>query len=419
MKVYSVGGCVRDKLLGYIPHDYDYVVVGATMEEMCAADYTRVGNSFPVFLHPETRDEYALARKEVSTGDGYNDFTCQFAKDVTLEEDLYRRDLTINAIAQDSDGNYIDPYGGIEDLNNHTLRATSDHFKEDPLRVLRLCRFHAKFGKEWSIDRKTWNTCRTMVDDGMLNSLIPERVWREFEKALEGDFSLFLKDLAELWFLETFSKELYLQQFYCDREDHHPEENIFMHTCMCIDSVNTFESFGELQKVMKFMMMCHDIAKVSCIQKYGTTQGHDQYGVELIEGLCKQWKIPNKYRDPAVKMCQYHIRIHSLFSLSSGKILKLIKSLGKDSNKVVECCLYDKLGRDGVKPLDLKYEQGKFIKMCKAALDSLDTKSISAKLLEQGKDGRVIGETIMQEQIKCIKSIKNLDRFKNKFTTKR
>ena len=221
MKIYEVGGAVRDELLGLTPKDRDYVVVGSTPEEMLSLGYKQVGANFPVFLHPETGDEYALARTEESTGQRYQDFDCYFGKDVTIEQDLERRDLTINAIAKDIDtGELIDPFYGVDDIKRKMLRQTSVAFAEDALRVLRLARFWARFGKEWTIHPDTITLCNQMYKQGLLESLTPERVWIETQKALQTK-------TPSLYFRFLFKYNIFPEitdMWNCpQRTDHHPE----------------------------------------------------------------------------------------------------------------------------------------------------------------------------------------------------
>lgn len=428
MEIYLVGGAVRDKLLGIEEvHDRDYVVVGSTEAEMFKLGYTKVGKQFPVYLHPDTKEEYALARTERSTGPGHNDFEMVFTPDVTLEEDLIRRDLTINAIALNMEsGEYVDPYNGMQDMENKIIRATSDHFMEDPLRVLRLCRFHAKLGDGWEIDRVTKNMCRTMVDSGMLNALTPERVWGEFEKILDDDgFPIFLADLQDLGFLNIFSPEIAAQHHYCDKTPKwHPESNILFHTVLTVNCVSLMEGIDDYnlsykdKAIMRFVMLVHDIAKVPCLRDTQNTHDHDSRGVQMIADLCEKWHIPNEYRDPAMKFCKHHINLHGIFGLSSNKIRLMVKDFGKHLPIMALCGMCDKLGI-GRDTSEDTYEQAYFLLSSNDVLNNLDKKAISRKMLGRGVEGEAIGNAIMEAEINTIKALKRSDEYKHLVTTKR
>lgn len=313
MKIYLVGGAVRDMLLGKPVHDNDYVVVGGTISDMLDAGYIRVGNDFPVFLHPITRDEYALARSEVSTGSGYTDFEFRFTPDITLEEDLVRRDFTINAMCFEADANdsynyikLVDPLGGKKDLDNKIIRHISHHFQEDPLRVLRACRFAATLGFE--IAEETIVLMKSMVDKGMLAHLTAERVWKEIEKALHGDFPRFIYYLARCDALKVVMPEVYDLISVPERIEYHPEGTAYNHTILCLQRARGLAS--EHQAVLNFMCLCHDFGKLRTQEVWPSHHNHDQLGLEVIDGFCDRLKVPNVYRDMAKLGCKHHMRFY-------------------------------------------------------------------------------------------------------------
>ena len=319
IKIYLVGGACRDTLLGVEPHDKDYVVVGATPVEMEFFGYKRVGTDFPVFLHPETGEEYALARKEVKTGDKHTDFKFEFGPNVTLEEDLLRRDLTINAIAKDlKTGKYIDPFNGIQDLKNGVLRHVSEHFIEDPLRVLRLGQFFCRFG--FSIAPETMELCKQMVKGGMLNHLTEERIWAEIEKALHTpNFHKFILFLNEIDALQVIFPEVSALKDVPENVIYHPEGNAFNHVILTLKQVyNCFfdvdpnvEVNTNEMALVNFGLLCHDLGKAyTDKEKWPAHHGHDVLGIEIINKLCNRLKIPNEYRDYGILAGKYHMRYY-------------------------------------------------------------------------------------------------------------
>ena len=256
MKIYQVGGSVRDEIMGVQPHDYDYCVVGSTIKEMLKLGYQRVGKDFPVFL--KDGKEYALARTERKTGNKHTDFKFKFGKKVTIEEDLARRDFTVNAIAKDNDGNIIDPFNGQKDIKDKILRVVRpDTFIEDPLRVLRMCRFSAQLG--FSAEIMTLHLCRQMVDNGMLEHLTPERIWKEIEKALQTNhFEYFVNNLSYTKALGVILPEIDVLKTVEEIKEHHPEENTFNHTTLVL----RYADQHNMISLVKFGCLLHDIGKV-------------------------------------------------------------------------------------------------------------------------------------------------------------
>jgi tRNA nucleotidyltransferase (CCA-adding enzyme) len=413
VKIYLVGGAVRDMLMGLEPKDRDYVVVGSSPEEMVSLGYKQVGLDFPVFLHPITGEEYALARTERKVGVGYNGFETAW-KDVTLEEDLLRRDLTINAIAYDLENNvYIDPYNGIADIQAKLLRPVSEAFKEDPIRVLRAGRFLARypdFRPSHKLIQYSWD----VVDE--IKHCSAERLWLEIEKAIsEIKPSSFFKWVSDFYIFPILSQMKSTPQ----PEEHHPEIWTDVHTYMVMDyAAKTFNN-----PVVTFAAFCHDFGKPIMHQKYGKLHGHEEAGVELIHEFCDTWKVPNNYRDLAVISSKYHTKVHSCLGRGGNGALKantMMKML-EDTRAIqqperfemfLNVCISDARGR-GYTPEQIKeyeskpYPQADFIRECLQAVLSLDTKQITLPALQSGKQGAIIGELVRSTRIAEIKKIQN------------
>jgi len=347
MKIYKVGGCVRDALLNRSPHDIDYLVVGGTTEEMLRKGFKQVGKDFPVFLHPETQDEYALARKEIKTGDRHTDFSFIFTPDITLAEDMQRRDFTINALAQDvNTGEIVDTVGGIKDLNQKIIRhVNSQHFGEDPLRVLRMCRFAAKL--DFSIAPETMQIAKDMVAAGMLSHLTKERVWKEIEKASETEhFEKFIRIAKECGALKVILPEVDKLWDIPEKEKYHPEGNSGEHTMLVIRN-------GEhLSSKIKFALLMHDIGKIYTPKDIlPAHHGHDSRGVAVVEKICRHLQIPNEYKRIAVLSCKEHMKFRLLPQMKAGKKLDFINTISanfKDKklmSDIIEICRCDMLGR--------------------------------------------------------------------------
>lgn len=357
-KIYKIGGCVRDKLLGKEPHDIDYVVVGATIAEMLEKGFKQVGAEFPVFLHPETNDEYALARKEVSTGDKYTDFKFIFTPDITLREDLERRDFTINALAEDNiTGEIIDYFNGINDLKNKVIRhINSEHFIEDPLRVLRGLRFACQL--DFMIAEDTLRLMADMTQKGMLNALTEERVWKEIEKALTTPrFDLFLHYLDVIGALEVILPEVAALKDIPENTEYHPEGNAYAHTILTLKEVGQYSLSGKDLALVNFALMCHDLGKaLTPKEELPAHHGHDFNGLKLINRLCKRLKVPNDFRDFAKNFCNYHMQFYNFLDRRTVTQYDLIETLTKFKdnhvmNLIQKCHACDKLGRGGfIKP---------------------------------------------------------------------
>ena len=304
MRIYQVGGSIRDKLLNKTSQDRDFVVVGATEEEMLYEGYKKVGKSFPVFLHPKTQEEYALARKEIKTGPTHKDFKFEFTPDITLEEDSIRRDFTCNAIYQDvQTGEIIDYHNGIKDIENRVLRHVSEHFSEDPLRVLRMCRFAAQLG--FDVAPETMKLCQDMVKNGDMKHLSKERIWQEFEKALSYPTCYkFVEKARECGALKELLPELEYLWEVPERKDYHPEGNSGEHTMLALKKAQSSDP------IVNFTILFHDIGKgLTDKTLWPSHHHHDEYGAELIKTIGKRIKAPEKY----IKFASFAISKHMLY----------------------------------------------------------------------------------------------------------
>lgn len=303
MKIYMVGGAVRDQLMGLPIHDRDYVVVGATAEDMVLLGYTPVGKDFPVFLHPKTKEEYALARTERKTAPGYKGFAFRASPDVTLEEDLKRRDLTINAMALSDKGELIDPYGGKNDLENKVFRHVSEAFQEDPVRILRVARFSARF-PEFSIAEETMQLMKKMVKAGEVDALVPERTWKEISLGLmEQKPSKMMRVLKACGALEKILPEVYALFGVIQPEQYHPEIDAGEHTLLALD----YAAKKDFPLPVRFGVLLHDLGKgLTPPNQWPHHRAHEERGVPLVEAICKRLKVPNLYRDTATMITREH-----------------------------------------------------------------------------------------------------------------
>lgn len=399
MEQYLVGGAVRDILRNRTPSDLDFVVVGSTVEHMLNHGYLAVGKDFPVFL--KDGHEYALARRERSTGNGHNDFEVTFGPEVTLEEDLLRRDLTINAMALTEDNQLIDPYGGQKDLLDKVLRHTSDAFTDDPLRVFRLFRFHAQFGHEWTIAPETMELVHKMAKEGFCEHLTTERVWKETVKAMSSSSpSIYFKHCVNFtkWFPEL--KELLLVP---QRADHHSEIDTLVHVLMVLD-----EAAKTKDPVIVFGALCHDLGKSVTYKARGNLLGHEEAGLLPTTMLCDRLKVPNEYRELGMMSSEFHLKCHTVFTLRAATIYALFQRTRALANpnrfyKFLEVCKADANGRGGIRS---PYPQSEYLRRCLQISLLVDTKKISSEMLAKGDSGSKIGEAIK------VAIIKEIDKFK-------
>ena len=404
MDLYLVGGAVRDKLLSYPFTERDWVVVGASPEELLSQGFQPVGSDFPVFLHPETKEEYALARTERKSGVGYKGFKFFTDTSVTLEQDLSRRDLTINAIAEDSDGNLTDPYNGQQDLNDKILRHVSDAFAEDPLRVLRVARFAARYQHlGFTVAKETLSLMADIAASGELKHLTAERVWVETEKALkERSPRTYIEVLRQCNALEILFPELDRLFGIAQRADYHPEVDTGIHVLMALDQATALDS----DPATRFAVLVHDLGK-------GTTPkdvlpkhtGHEERGVQLVNDLCDRFKIPNRYRELAVVVSRYHLLCHKAPTLRPTTILKVLKGIGalrqpQKLEQFIRCCESDARGRLGFE--NTTYKSGLWLTQAFEAIQSIDNN----EFIQKGLSGKQLGDAINQRRQQLISEFK-------------
>ena len=377
MKTYCVGGAIRDELLGLPVQDRDWVVVGASPELMCAAGYKPVGRDFPVFLHPQTHEEYALARTERKTAPGYAGFVFHAAPEVTLADDLARRDLTINAIARADDGELIDPHDGQADLRNRVFRHVSPAFAEDPVRILRLARFAARF-HEFRVAAETMELMRTMVADGEVDALVAERVWQELARGLmEARPSRMFEVLRECGALKRLLPEVDRLWGVPQRADYHPEVDTGVHMMMVMDMAARLEA----PLPARFAALTHDLGK-------GTTPrdvlprhiGHEQRSVNLLDPLCERLRVPVECRDVARLVARYHGDMHRFEQLRSDTVLRVLERCDAIRRperfaQIVLACEADYRGRLGWE--EKIYGPGAGWQVALAAINSVDAGALA------------------------------------------
>jgi len=347
-QIYLVGGAVRDRLLGVDSPDRDWVVVGSTPKEMVDQGYEPVGKDFPVFINKATGDEYALARTERKTAKGYQGFEFNASPEITLEQDLERRDLTINAMAETSDGELIDMHGGQQDLADGIIRHVSDAFLEDPVRILRAARFAARFG--FTIAPETLSLMSEMVANGEVDALVPERVWAEMKKALATDSpQVFFEVLRECDALARVLPEIDELFGIPQTAKYHPEIDTGIHTLMVV------EQAAKLSKdlLVRFASLVHDLGKAKTpAEILPSHKGHELGGLPIIKQLCERLRIPKKYQSLALAVSEYHLHMHKMFELRPQTVLKMLektRSLMDDERtmQIANCCIADARGRTG------------------------------------------------------------------------
>jgi tRNA nucleotidyltransferase (CCA-adding enzyme) len=357
MRTYLVGGAVRDELLGLPVRERDWVVVGATPDALTAQGYKPVGKDFPVFLHPKTAEEYALARTERKTGPGYRGFVTTFSPDVTLEQDLERRDLTINAIARDpASGEIFDPFAGQRDLQERWLRHVSAAFVEDPVRVLRVARFAARFAPlGFRVAPETLDLMRQIAARGELEALVPERVWQETQRALEMPAPRqFFEVLKEAHALEVIFPEIHALYGVPQPERWHPEIDTGLHTMMVLDQAARLSE----DPVVRFAALTHDLGKGTTPEsEWPRHIAHEERGVALVEALCDRLRVPNAYRELGVLVSRFHLHAHRAEELRASTLLDLFESLDAFRRpdrfrQFVLACEADARGRKGLEDRD-------------------------------------------------------------------
>ncbi|MFT3790752.1 MAG: multifunctional CCA addition/repair protein [Rudaea sp.] len=404
MKTYLVGGAVRDRLLGIAVKDRDYVVVGATPEEMLHAGYKPVGKDFPVFLHPQTHEEYALARTERKTGRGYHAFAFHTDPGVTLEDDLRRRDLTINAIAEDEHGTLIDPFGGVRDLEAKVLRHVSPAFAEDPVRVLRVARFAARYAdRGFRIAEETLALMRGMVADGEVDHLVPERVWAETQKALaEKTPSAFVRALRECGALRVLFAEIDALYGVPQRAEFHPEIDSGVHTEMVVDMAARIAPGDTL---VGYCALVHDLGKALTPKDVLPRHvGHEHRGLAPVETVSTRYKVPAEYAALALLVCKLHLLAHTALELRPATVLGLFEQLDafrrpERVESFLTVCEADKRGRLGQS--ESAYPQADHLRRAFAAASAIGAK----EFVERGLHGPAIGEAMRKARIEAVSAI--------------
>ena len=327
MEIYLVGGAVRDTLLGLPVKERDWVVIGETPESMVQQGFRPVGKDFPVFLHPQTHEEYALARTERKTAPGYKGFTVHAAPDVSLKQDLIRRDLTINAMAMTPQGQLVDPYGGQVDLEKRIFRHISPAFAEDPVRLLRIARFAARYGHlGFTLAEETKGLMQSMVTAGEVDHLVPERVWAELFKALnEKSPSAFFYTLKDCAALDKIFPEINCLFGVPQPEKHHPEIDTGVHVMLCLEQAAFLSSSPEV----RFAALVHDLGKgVSPKSNWPHHHGHETQGLPILEKMCERLRVPNSFKALALQVMQYHTHCHRAFELRASTLTDMLAALG-------------------------------------------------------------------------------------------
>ena len=402
MKIYRVGGAVRDALLGLPVRDHDWVVVGATPQTLAAEGYLPVGKDFPVFLHPQTREEYALARTERKTAQGYHGFAVHAAPDVTLEEDLARRDLTINAIAQDADGVLTDPYGGQRDITARVLRHVTSAFAEDPVRILRVARFAARF-TDFSVAPETLQLMRDMVAGGEVDALVPERVWQELARGLmERQPSRMFEVLRDCGALKKLLPEVDRLWGVPQRAEYHPEVDTGVHLMMVLDMAAQLDA----ALPVRFACLGHDLGK-------GTTPladlprhiGHEERSARLLKGLCQRLRVPTDCREIADVVAREHGNIHRSAEFNAAALVRLLERCDAFRKPqrfadILLACECDARGRLGLS--EQPYPQRQRLLAALTAAQSVPTHAVAAAAEAQGETGAKIGERVHAARVAVV-----------------
>jgi len=401
-KTYRVGGCIRDRLLKLPIKDEDWVKTGTTPEEMQSQGFLPIGKDFPVFLHPDSKQEYALARTERKTSPGYTGFQFNTDPSITIEQDLLRRDLTINAIAEDEQGKLIDPYGGQQDIHDRILRHVSPAFSEDPVRVLRVARFAARFHHlGFKLAAETRALIKDMGDSGELDSLVAERVWQEMQKALgENNPQIFFELLRECDVLQVLFPEIDQLFGVPQPAKHHPEIDTGIHVMMALEKSAQLGFDTEI----RFAVLMHDLGKANTPKDIlPSHHGHEERGVKKVKRFCKNWRSPKTYTELALITCQFHTHIHRIFELKASTLLKLLSQTDYFRRperfiKMTKACKADSQGRLGHE--NKPYPQAEYACLIAKEIKGLDLSKLHQKYL--GKD---LGEQIYQFRLSHLKQL--------------
>ncbi|MDF2446219.1 MAG: 2, 3-cyclic nucleotide 2-phosphodiesterase [Moraxellaceae bacterium] len=394
MKIYLVGGAVRDRLLDRPVQERDWVVVGARPDDLLAQGFRAVGRDFPVFLHPVSGEEYALARTERKSGSGHTGFICDFSPDITLEEDLVRRDLTINAMAQDADGSIIDPHGGRRDLDLRLLRHVSDAFREDPLRVFRVARFAARYAPlGFTVATETMALMREMSASGELGHLTPERVWKETERALGEDRpDIYVQVLHDCGALACWMPEVDRLFGVPQRADYHPEIDTGVHILMTLRITATLSPEARV----RFAALVHDLGKgVTPEEELPRHINHEARGVPLVRELCQRLKAPRAFEELGVLASRYHLDVHRAGDMRPSTLLKKLMEMDalrrpERFAEMLLCCEADARGRLGLD--ERPYPQREYWQCAQATLRAVSPKALQ----EQGLEGDAFVKALEQ-----------------------
>ncbi len=400
MEVYLVGGAVRDDLLGLPVVERDWVVVGATPDELLARGFRPVGKDFPVFLHPESHEEYALARTERKTAPGYHGFSIHAAPDVTLEDDLLRRDLTINAMARDARGQLIDPHRGARDLEERWLRHVSPAFTEDPVRILRVARFSARYAPlGFQVAPETLDLMRAMVADGEIDHLVPERVWAETVRAMgEPRPGKFIETLRECGALARIFPELDRLFGVPQPPSHHPEIDTGFHTLLALEQAVRLEA----DAMTRFAVLVHDLGKgTTPADEWPRHLGHEQRGADLVRAFCQRLRVPNMYRELGVLTARFHTHCHRALELRPKTLLNTLKGLDalrkpQRFEQFLVACEADARGRLGLE--NRAYPQADFMRRVYQATAGAPVHP----LLAQGLSGLTLAEALQRDRLAAI-----------------
>jgi len=404
MKTYLVGGAVRDRLLGFPVTERDWLVVGVTPESMLAQGFKPVGKDFPVFLHPQTHEEYALARTERKSGHGYRGFVVNAAPDVALEEDLQRRDLTINAMAMDDAGNLFDPYAGRSDLEQKLLRHVSPAFSEDPVRILRVARFAARYRHlGFSVAEETRQLMTDMVGNGEVDYLVAERVWAELFKALnETTPAAFFQVLRDCGALKVIFPELDALFGVPQPEKYHPEIDTGIHCLLVLEQAARLSAKPEV----RLAALLHDLGKAATpSQHWPSHHGHERKGLPILERLCERLRVPKNYKSLCQLVMEFHTHSHKAFELRADTIVDLLQQLGvfKQDGQLEDfllACEADAKGRTGLE--DKPYPQAGYLQAACAAAQAVDI----AEIVNGPLKGAQIGEAIRQLRVRAVGGFK-------------
>jgi tRNA nucleotidyltransferase (CCA-adding enzyme) len=404
MKVYEVGGAVRDALLGLPVGERDWVVVGASADELVAKGYRRVGKDFPVFLHPHTSEEYALARTERKTAPGYTGFEFDAAPTVTLEDDLQRRDLTINAIARSEDGTLVDPCSGLADLEARILRHVSPAFREDPLRVLRVARFAARFAPlGFTIAAETLELMKEIVAAGEMEALRPERVWQETVKALATERpDVYIETLRACHALARIFPEVDALFGVPQPEQWHPEIDTGVHVLMALRMAARLSR----SETVRFAVLTHDLGKATTPKELLPRHyGHEQRSEDLLRRLCARLPVPNRFRDLALLVARHHGTVHKAAELKPQTLLRIIMNADglrqpERFDEMLVACEADARGRKGLE--DREYPQGALLRAALRAAKGVDAVKVKAEL---ELDGEALGNALHQARLAAIKAM--------------